>query len=686
MSYHVGVDIGGTFTDLIAVEPETGKRLIVKTPTTPDDFSRGFVDALRAADIMPDEIADYLVHGTTLGTNATVERRGPRLGLLCTAGFRDVIETRRWWKPHLFDNSWRRPAALVPRHRRLEVTERLDWQGEVVTPLDVESVRTAVRTLRDDGVESYAVSLLFSYLNADHEHRVAELIREEHPDAYVSLSSEVLPEIREYERTSTTVINAFLQPLFARYLSTLQTELDGMSIESRLWILKSNCGIMTPARAIARAVDTIESGPAGGVTAAAEFGRRWDAPHLIAFDMGGTTTDVSLIEDYAPVYKMEHDVEWNIPVRTLMADIQSIGAGGGSIAWVDPGGALQVGPQSAGAVPGPACYGGGGTRPTVTDAELVLGRLNADYFLGGEVSVEPERSVEALERDVGQPFGWQVESAAAGVHQIALGNMVRLIREVTINRGRDPRDFALICFGGAGGLFAAELAAELGVPEVFVPRDAGVFSALGGTIADVMENYVHTYLVPVEDRDPVRFEELFVELEERARKDMREDQGIDDPELQRSVDLRYIGEAYEITVPLGENGANGAALSPDGMDEAIAAYHRMHDRAYGFHRPQEPVEIVAVRLQAVHRRGRPDGGAGASGSGVGYARTGSRRCWFAGDHGFVDVPVYRREGTESLDDTAGPLVVETPETTVVVGPGDAIRSDGDGNMRIRIGA
>ena len=599
MGIRVGIDIGGTFTDLIAVVEESGDSIIVKTPSTPFNPAIGFMDALEKSEIDPEKIVD-IVHGTTVGTNAILERKGSKVGLLCTEGFRDVLEIRRLWREHLFGNWWERPESLVERRLRRGVRERIDYKGNVVIPLDEEQVKETVEFFKAEGVNSYAVSLLYSFINPKHEQRIKEIIKEIHPDAFITISSEVLPEIREYERTSTTVISAMLKPVMSTYVDDVERKIFDFGAKNAvLRIMNSNGGLMTPQAVSENAVGTFMSGPAGGLTAAQFMGKLIKSENIITFDMGGTSTDVGIIYDKEPLFTMEQDLEWNIPVRSPMLDIKSIGAGGGSIAWIDSGGALQVGPQSSGAEPGPVCYDHGGTEPTVTDANLILGRIDPNYFLGGTVKLNYDKAAKAL-TDLGKHFKWNALETANAIYKISLSNMALLLREMTINRGYDPRDFTLMSFGGAGGLYAADLARELDIPKVCVPMSAGVYSAIGGLMADLKYDYVRSYYKAIDDLELKGLEAICEDLGEQARLQLKNDRINTQSYFEYFLDLRYIGESFELTIPL-----NFTKLTEQDIENTISLFHKEHSRFYGFNRPIEPVELVSVRLRLTANRPKP---------------------------------------------------------------------------------
>jgi N-methylhydantoinase A len=611
----VGVDVGGTFTDLVAVLG--GELVTAKVPSIPGDEAAGVAAALRLAGIDAAAV-EVLAHGTTVATNALLERRGARTALVTTEGFRDILEIGRQNRPSLYDLTVNRPPSLVPRERRFTVRERMDPEGELVE-LDDTTVEAAVASLAAAGVDAVAVCLLFSFLHPEHEHRVGAAIRAALPSLQVSLSSELLPEFREYERCSTTVANAYLAPALARYLER---------VEPQPLVMQSSGGVIDTTAACDRPAACVLSGPAAGVVGAAFVAEAGGDSDLLTFDMGGTSTDVAAVLDGEVQVTSESAVA-GVPIRFPMVDVHTIGAGGGSIAWLDDGAALRVGPRSAGARPGPACYARGGELPTVTDANLVLGYLGDGAVLGGEVVLDQALAEGALAR-----LGMDPLEAALGVVQVVDAEMNRALRVVSVERGIDPRELALVAFGGAGPLHACSLAEELGIRRVLVPRASGVLSALGLVAADLRRDYVAPATAG------------FDELEARAARDLP------GAELRRLVDARYRGQSHELTVD--------AAAWESGFGEA-------HERRFGFRLEGEP-ELVALRLVATVARLGPELRAAPA-----DARSGNRRAFLEGN--WVDVPVQ-----EPGASVAGPAIVELPEATCLVRPGWAGEPDAAGTL------
>jgi N-methylhydantoinase A len=646
----LGVDVGGTFTDVVILAD--GRLITAKVPSTPSDQSAGVLAGVEAADFDAEQL-DAFAHGMTVATNALLERRGARLALVTTEGFRDVLEIGRQNRPSLYDLTRDRPPPLVPRDLRFTVRERMGPEGEIVA-LDEDDLARAVAAVREADVEAVAVCLLFAFLHPDHERRVGEALRDELDGVHVSLSSEVLPEFREFERFATTAADAYLAPRLSAYLGRLAERCREAGLPVPL-VMQSSGGVVDLESASRQAAACVLSGPAGGVVGAAYVAAASGYDDVLTFDMGGTSTDV------APVIGGEaqtttDSVVAGVPLKLPMVDVHTVSAGGGSIAWADAGGALRVGPHSAGAEPGPAAYGAGGEEATVTDANLFLGYLEDGATLGGEVVLRRELAEEALAR-LGAKLGLDPLETALGIVRVANAEMTRALRVISVERGLDPREFALVAFGGAGAMHACALADELGMRTLLVPRAAGVLSALGLAISDVRRDYVEALLSPLDDLDADRLEGAFAELEERAREDL------DDPRLARGADLRYRGQSFELTVDAGE------------PDELAARFHEGHEQRYGYRMDEETVELVNVRLTATVTVQKP---ALTEDPADGDGRSGRRRASFEGDWAEVDV-VDRSEmgaGTE----VAGPALVEFPEATCVVAAGWAGRVDEAGSL------
>jgi N-methylhydantoinase A/oxoprolinase/acetone carboxylase beta subunit len=667
----IGVDVGGTFTDVIH-HGSDGRATVRKVLSTPPAYDRAVVSAVgELASAAGPEAVGEVVHGTTVATNAVLERRGSETALVTTAGFRDVLELRRLRIPHMYDLFWRKPPPLVPRRLRFELSERVAADGTVVRPLDEAEARVLAGRLRGLGIESVAVCFLHSYLYPAHEERLAAILAEELPGATISISSSILREQREYERSATTVVNAYVRPLVASYVDRIRGGLDELGLSAPLQIMQSSGGVMTSDDAKLRPVFALESGPAAGVVAALGMASRLGVPNVLAFDMGGTTAKASLIEDGEISRGREYEVGGSISagsrlirgagelLRIPTIDIAEVGAGGGSIAWLDPAGGLQVGPRSAGAAPGPACYGRGGTEPTVTDANVVLGYMPAGLVADGEIGISAELAEEAVGR-VAEPLGLSVVEAASGIHRIANARMTRALRAVSSERGRDPRDFAVLAYGGAGPIHAVGLADDLGARTVLVPAVAGLFSAVGLLFARPEFHEVHTCHLDVDTVDVDAVGAAFDGLEARLLAALG---GRDGVEWARSADLRYGGQSWEVEVEL--------PVGPVDLGALRARFEDEHERLYGVRgRPGSPVEVRALRLAALGPAASADSFRLDGGPAAGDAR--SRTVHLAG--GAAEVPVRARADVPETP-VDGPLLVDEYDTTVVVPPGWTMRRD-----------
>jgi|Deesub1362A_J573_1020465.scaffolds.fasta_scaffold03290_2 N-methylhydantoinase A len=662
----IGVDIGGTFTDFVLLEEESGAFRTHKVFSTPKDPARAFLDGLAELGV-PGEAP--IVHGSTVATNAVLERKGARTAFITSRGFKDLLHIGRQARAQLYSLRPNRPQPLVPRALCLEVEERVDAQGKVVVPLDPADLPRLVERLRRRRVQSVALCLLFSFLHPHHEAAMGEALRA--AGFSVSLSSEILPEFREYERASTTVINAYVAPIIDRYLGNLEARLG----PARLRVLQSNGGSMNAQRARRQPVRTILSGPAGGVVGARFVAQEAGFDRIITFDMGGTSTDVSLCEGEMPLTS-EGSIAGH-PLRVPMVDLHTVGAGGGSIGWVDLGGALQVGPQSAGADPGPACYGRGGAEPTVTDAHLLLGRLPTEGFLGGRMALEEGAAREALQRlarEAGlvSPGGMSAaQQAALGMVQVVDAAMARALRVISVERGHDPRRFTLVCFGGAGGLHATQLARQLGIPRVLFPPMAATLSAFGMLAAQVVKDEVRTVMLPG-DTPLGTLQDHLRPMLRRAQAEMAAE-GLVGDQVQYIplADLRYQGQGYELTVPL-----NAALLD---------SFHHLHQRAYGHSDPGAPVEIVNLRLQALGSLPRPQLRAESPGDPDPSAARFDRRPVVLEGGAQREVDFYRGQALRPGHRLRGPALLLYPDTTLLLLPGDRAEVDGRRNVVVEIG-
>ena len=687
MSWIVGVDVGGTFTDFYAVRADGREVRVAKRPSTRDNPGRAVIEGLAelAGAGVPLGDVRRLGHGTTVATNAIIQRRGGRVVLLTTAGFRDLLEIGRQIRPHMYDLYRDQPPPLVPRERRLEVEERITTGGRVVRPLTESAIREAVDRLGDIEADACAVCLLFAFQNAEHESRLGAAIRAARPDLRVSLSSEVQPEFREFERCSTTVLNAWLQPIMDEYMASLEAGLAERVPHAHIGINQSNGGLMSPARARALPVRTALSGPAAGVIGAIDAGERSGPCDLITLDMGGTSADVSLVRDLKADVALERAVA-GLPIRLPSIDVQTVGAGGGSIAWFDRDGLLKVGPESAGADPGPACYGRGGTAPTVTDANLLLGRLSARGLLGGRMSLDRDRAAGAF-GDVASELGYGVERAAHGVIGVVVANMVRAIRTISVERGHDPRDFTLVAFGGAGPLHAREVADALGIREVLVPEVPGIVCAEGLVIADLKEDFVLGRRVGLAAETAGELAQAVAELARRAARWFEEEAVPDaEREVELHFDARYVGQNFELRVPVaaGAPAVLEGLPAPDGIAPLRERFFEVHDFAYGYHNPEDPVEVVNVRLTAFGRTRRSRMAGTEAEPAPPPAPDGIRPVWFS-PHAPVDTPVHDRSRLGPGVELTGPAIVEQLDATTVVHPGDRARVDGYANLTITLG-
>lgn len=704
MGYKIGIDVGGTFTDFVTVG-RGGEVFVTKVPSTPANQARGVMEGLekiaRRESLLLEGLlgeTDLIVHGTTVATNTLLELNGAPTGLITTRGFRDDIELRRGFKERLFDPRYPPPHPIAPRRCRIGVGERLDARGEVVTPLDEVEARAAIRRLKALGVEAVAVCFLFSFLNPVHERRVAELLQEELPEAFVSLSHEVLPQVREFERVSTTLINAYTGPKLTRYLESLVAELQAHGFRrGEFFVMQSNGGIMHVEFVSRNAVGTLLSGPAGGVIGAAYLGDICGHRHFITVDMGGTSYDVCLIKDLQPVVNTDSWVS-RYRVAVPMLNIHTIGAGGGSIAWVDPGGALHVGPQSAGADPGPICYGRGGQEPTVTDANLVLGYINPCNFLGGEMPLCPENVREAIRERVGNPLGMGVVEAALGIFRLVNHNMAAGIRAVSVQKGYDPRDFALLAFGGNGAVHAGVQARDLGMRLVIVPKLATAFSALGLLASDLRITKARSYLAGSDDYDLDRINSLYDAMIAEVRRELMEENAAQGRlVLKRSIDFHYPGQTHELTAPLllgpggrgeREPGGTGAgereAVTDTDIDDCIRRFHQLHEQLHTFSNPDQRVELMTLRLEADVLLDKPvlpllpAGGKDPAG-----ALKERRPVYFEEHRDYHETPIYDGERVEAGNVLEGSCIVEEPATTLVVYPGQVATLNRHGSYEIR---
>jgi N-methylhydantoinase A len=674
----VGVDVGGTFTDLIAIDPKTRAVRVAKVPTTTDNQAFGVLAAIKASGDDPAGLA-AVVHGTTTTTNALLERKIAKCGLITTRGFRDSLELGRRTRPTPYGLTGRF-VPLIPRELRLEVPERMDADGKIVTPLDDAAVAAAAKALLAQGCEAVVIHFLHSYINQAHERRAGEIVRAIWPNAYVTLGSAVLSEYREYERGVTAAVNASVQPVLHRYIARLADELKQKGFARELLVMQGNGGTVSSRIVAETAVNTVMSGPASGVMAAAYTGRQAGYPDLITYDMGGTSSDVGLIQGGVPRVSAELELEYAMPIHVPMVDVHTIGAGGGSIAHIDDSGMLRVGPESAGATPGPICYGRGGTRPTITDANLFLGRLNPKGLLAVDSPVSMLTVADAIEAEVGRALGLDAERAAAAIIRVANDKMAGAIRMVSLAKGHDPRDFALFAFGGAGPLHAAALARELGIPRLLIPARPGITNALGCVVADLRHDYVNTINKPLPALDMALVKRtLEAQIEEGRATIAREGVAVDGIEVLHEADMQFQGQSHILTVKLP-----GIDVTREALHQAFAdAYWKRFEVALPEIRPV----LVNLHTAVIGRRPTlpldallPTEGRARD---VDGALTGSRRVWFA-EGGWRDTPVYRREKLPAGARFAGPAIVEQLDCTIVIEPGDRVEADRFGNLVVSV--
>ncbi len=676
----LGIDIGGTFTDLFAWDLEaegSGHPRQVKVLTTPQDPSVGVMEAIAAAGIEAAQIGT-VVHGTTIATNALLERRYPEPALVTTRGFRDVLEIGRQRRRHLYDPYQVKPPPLIRRARRFTVAEKLGADGSTVVPLDRDEAQRIAELLAQQEIRNVAVAFINAYRDGRHEREMRDVLLDVSPDVQVALSSETRPKVRELGRFTTTALRAALLPVVGDYLSQLEGKLVKAGCTAPLFVVKSNGGMMSAATARERPEELIASGPAGGVAAGSYLSNLLEARSLIITDVGGTSFEASLLEDGVGLVADETEIEWERPVITPMLDIRSIGAGGGSIAWIDDGGSLRVGPQSAGADPGPACYGRGGTFPTVTDANLVLGHVNPT--LGGKLPLNPDAATEAIQT-VADPLGLSALECAEGITEIVSENMAMAIRSVSVDRGRDPRDHMMVAFGGAGGLHACQIARAVGIDRVLVPPFAGVACAFGATTMDVRHDLETTFYAPVEETDSAELTRAYGELEDKVRSLLQSD-GVPEKEidLERSAQMRYVGQSYEVTTPVPVGTLGQADLS-----EIAYAFNAVHEREYGVASSAFAVAFVTLRVTGTGRGHRPEAdelATAMSGSdgGAGGSVTERRVAYFHGRQHEVDVHVVDRLAADQR--IPGPAIIEQPDGVIVLPPDSIAIADRYRNVMI----
>jgi len=695
--YRIAIDIGGTFTDLVALNEKSGEILNIKLPSTPKEPAKAviktFQEFLRKTN---NTEVSVIIHATTIATNALLGQLNlelPKTALIATKGFRDVIEIGRQRRHELYNLFIQKPRTLIPRRLRFEVEERTGPKGEILTPLNKNQLESLAKQLENENVRSVAVALLFSYINQKHEREIGKILNKALPKTYVSLSSEIAPEYREYERTSTAVVNAVLMPIVSSYLDDLQRKIRKLKVKAPLCIMQSDGGIATKTVVSKKPVSMVESGPAAGVIASAFYGKLLGINNILSFDMGGTTAKAGAIKEATPEVVSEYEVAGKVhsgrivkgsgyPVRYPFIDLAECSAGGGTIAWVDQGKALRVGPISAGAEPGPACYGKGGKQPTITDANIVLGRLNPKYMLGGTMEIYPKLSEKAISKEICRKIQLESTGAAAGIIKIVNSAMAKILRIVSVERGNDPRDFVLMCFGGAGPIHGCALAEELRITKIVVPHNPGLFSAHGLLAADFRNNLVKAIMKLTDEVEVKKVEAIFQKLELQGA-ELLEKQRVPKVNMHfmRQMGLRYFGQSYELTIPTSK------PFTEKVLRQAVESFHRKHRAIYGYAVKDELVELVSVKLIAVglvekpKLREKPLHGKKPSKEAV----IAERKVFFEQDNGYVETSVYRRERLKAGNVINGPAVIEQYDATTVVYPCWTASVDRFGNVVLSIG-
>ncbi len=681
MSYMIGVDVGGTFTDFSIFNQETGELFNYKDSSTPSDPSRAIVkgvkDVLEIKGAKASEVS-YLAHGTTVGTNALIEKKGCRLGLITTKGFKDLMEIGTQRRPSLYNLHAQKPYPLIPSGLNMGVTERIRYDGTVETPLDEKETRQVIRYMKEQGVAAIAVCTLFSFVNPVHEERIGQLIEEEFPEAYVTLSSRLVPEFREFSRMSTTVMNSYLGPVMKKYVNNFRDSIEGIGVTVEPYVTQSNGSIISIKETIDCPIKTALSGPSAGVIAAAYIGRQCNADKVITFDMGGTSADISLIENYTPQVSNERFVE-GYPSRIPMINIITIGAGGGSIARIDEGGALKVGPESAGATPGPACYMRGGENPCVTDANILLGKLNQKKILGGRMDIDINLAKKAVEDKICAKSDLTMERAANGIITVVNSNMVRAVRSVSVEKGYDVREFSLMAFGGAGPLHACEVARELGMKEVIIPPHPGTLCSLGLLLADTQFDLSRTRVL---NGVPENLDEVNVQFQNMIEQgtELLDKEGVpaDRRVFEFFIDMRYQRQNFEICIPV-ESGI----MTEEALKKGLADFHKEHKRSYGYCKEEAVVQFVNYRVSAIGIIDKPDLQPDELHPEAPIpAPMEIRNVLFQGAETYVETPVYNREDLVPGQEIPGPCICEQMDTTLVVPGGWMMHVDGYHNLKI----
>jgi len=674
LKYKLGIDVGGTFTDFLVTDSD-GKSQIHKTPTTPSHPEKGVFDGLqKIADNLEKSLEQFLteiefiVHGTTITTNAVLTANGAKTAFLTTRGFRDILNMRRGLKERQFDFKYSPPPPIVPRHLIFPIEERVDADGQVVSALNENDIAVAIEGIIENGVEAVAISYLWSFLYPEHERRTAELLHKALPELYVSLSTEILPQIRVYERHSTTVLNAYAGPPLSRYLLDLEQRFKEHDFNAILLIMQSNGGVLSPQLARRFAANTLLSGPAGGPIAGIAYGNTHELKNLITVDMGGTSFDACMVRERQPTTTIEGEVGGHRLALPIL-DIHTVGAGGGSIAWIDAGGMLQVGPQSAGAEPGPVCYGQDGIQPTVTDADVLLGYIDPNFFLGGEIKLDYGAAEESFNKDIAFPLGLSTIEAAEGVYRLINANMAAALRVVTVEKGFDPREFALVVAGGAGPLHAGMIAQELNIPLILIPRESSVFCAAGMLISDLRHDYVRTFTQDWNELDMGETNAILNEMETEGRTNLREEEIEEDRiQIKASIDIRYVGQFNEVEIP------SPLQVTEKNLNDIENRFHQMHDLLYGYSMPGAGLEIINLRVRAIGETDKPELVATTkSETDSKSAQKGIRQAFFSGQ--WLETPVYDGDKCDHGHELSGPALIESSNSTILVPPGFSLLCD-----------
>ena len=695
MKYRTGVDVGGTFTDLVSIDGE-GQLKISKTSSTPEDSSNGVINAVKKADIDLRDVS-FFVHGATVGANTIIENKGARTAIITTRGFRDNLELRRGQRvinraTDMYNLQMDLPQdyvggynPLVPRKYRYEISERLNYKGEVITPLNEAEVRRVARELKKENIEAVAVCYLFSFLNPDHEQRTAAILRELMPQLRISLSSEVLPVIREYERLSTTMLNSYIMPKMQSYIKNLRDKLSYHGMSQQYYIMQSSGGIMASGVAEERPVYTIDSGPAGGVSAACELGKMLGYADVIAFDMGGTTAKVCVIRDNRPSITTEYWVDGKYFSGAPIIDMVEIGAGGGSVCWIDAANSVHIGPRSAGANPGPVCYGKGGVEPTITDAILTLGYLNPHYFLGGDMKVDIKAAREAIKNKIADKLKISLDEAALGIYKLAAANMLAAMRIATVQRGYDPRNFSMVVFGGTGAVFAVRMAQELRIPRVIVPLAPGCFSALGLITSDATYSVYRSYVVRTSKADLAKMQDIFRKIENEAVSKIKElEYRKKEIQLKYYIAMRYEGQAHEVSIEIPAETIR-RKLDVQAIARFEKMFHEKHKALYGHSSRDMHCEFFTLSVTAIGPIPKTEAACLARGTqDPSEAFKGRRRVFWEEYRQYKDTAIYERSKLKAGNIIIGPAIIEQMDTTTVIPPGQRASIEKHGNIIIEI--